>query len=93
LKIEFHLRFHRCRTRHAKPGQNFADGFHIYEVTWSKYSISLNVDGEVVKRVDIPKGGFPQLGCFPSDIYKNGGRDAPFDNEVRNRWQAFQKLK
>ena len=75
----------------AEPGQNFADGFHTYELTWSQDSISLNVDGKVVKRVDIPKGGFPELDGFLNDIYKDGGKDAPFDDDVRHRKQAFQK--
>jgi len=77
--------YYRFRAGHAGSGNNYADGFHIYELKWSKDSISLNVDKKVVRKVDIPKGGFPELGGFPNDIYKKGGKDAPFDDEVRYR--------
>ncbi|CAG7726700.1 unnamed protein product [Allacma fusca] len=70
--------------KNTPSGQGFDRDFHMYGVEWTKTQIKFTVDGEVIKTITPPGGGFFELGRFPS-TEKNvwEGADnflmAPFD--------------
>jgi len=70
--------------RNTAPGQGYDRDFHIYELEWTPSYIRFRVDGQQIKSVDPPGGGFFELGQFPGNvpnIWANAPnpRMAPFD--------------
>jgi beta-glucanase (GH16 family) len=68
--------------RNTVPGYD-AD-FHIYETEWTPSYIKFIVDGNEIKTVTPPGGGFFELGQFPGDVPNpwagaENFRMAPFD--------------
>ena len=68
-------------------GESFADGFHLFGVTWTDNHIIFTVDNEEIGDVKAPEDGFWYYGNFQNNpggtnIWKNGTLMAPFDQEV-----------
>ncbi|XP_045198360.2 beta-1,3-glucan-binding protein-like [Mercenaria mercenaria] len=60
----------------------WGDDFHTYYMDWTADHIILGVDGKPVLTAATPPGGYFQKGHFSgSNIWQNGGNDAPFDRE------------
>lgn len=69
-------------TKKAKQ-KTFADGFHKHLLEWDKTGIRVYVDDELVLNAPTPSNGYYGKGNFygQNNIWANGGKDAPFDQE------------
>jgi len=70
--------------KNTPGGQGFDRAYHIYEVEWTPSYIRFRIDGELIKSVDPPAGGFFELGQFPGNVANpwvnaKNFRMAPFD--------------
>ena len=71
-----------CRRNTTHP---YGDSFHLFGLKWTSSFIAFSVDDEEIGRVTPPGGGFWQLGALQGEnIWKDGSKMAPFDQEVSN---------
>lgn len=68
-------------------GQSFADGYHLFGMTWTDNHLIFTVDNQEIGDVWAPENGFWYYGGFQNNpggtnIWQNGNWMAPFDQEV-----------
>jgi beta-glucanase (GH16 family) len=69
-------------------GQSFADGYHLFGMTWTDNHLIFTVDNEQIGDVWAPQDGFWYYGGFENNpggnnIWQNGNWMAPFDQEFQ----------
>lgn len=74
----------RCLTFSKNNRDGFNNVFHRYECIWDKKGFKFFVDSIEIGVIAVEDGGFWKMGQFyGNNIWANGTKMAPFDEEVR----------
>ncbi|XP_055318855.1 beta-1,3-glucan-binding protein-like [Sitodiplosis mosellana] len=65
----------------SPPGQGFNNGFHRFLMEWSPHCITFCIDGREIGRVPVNDGMWARGKFTGENIWANGTKMAPFDQE------------
>lgn len=68
--------------KNTPSNQGFNKGFHRYQMDWTPEFMKFSVDGHEVGTINVGGGFWARGGFQGENIWKNGARMAPFDDEV-----------
>jgi beta-glucanase (GH16 family) len=66
-------------TKNRVPG--FDRNFHLYKLVWTEWDMQFYIDGELILKVEANDGFWKRGGFQGANIWANGSRMAPFDQE------------
>lgn len=74
-------------TQNSPPGNGFNNGFHRYQMEWTPERIRFSVDDKETGTIPVEnglwsRGRFSENAPTLQNPWKNGGKFAPFDQEV-----------
>lgn len=66
----------------SAPGHGFNRGFHKYQMEWTPTYLKFSYDDKETVRIDAGNGFWERANFTGENIWKNGTKMAPFDEEV-----------
>lgn len=69
-------------TKNTAPGQGLNTGFHKYQMEWTPEHLKFSFDDKEIGTVDAGDGFWARGGFSGNNIWKNGTKMAPFDEQV-----------
>lgn len=76
----------------SAPGQGFNRGFHKFQMEWTPTYLKYSYDDKEIGRIDAGNGFWARGNFTGENIWKNGTKMAPFDEEVKCSHFNFTSL-
>lgn len=73
-------------------GQGYNKGFHKYQMEWTPEYLKFSCDDKEIGKVDAGNGFWARAHFEGDNIWKNGTKMAPFDEQVTHSLQFVTKL-